>query len=60
MAKPAELGERRRQGQAGEQVQPALQQSGDLRGPGSDRSWGNPGAPPIPRPPQVEGLQAQT
>lgn len=60
VAKPAELGERRRRGQAGEQVQPALQQSGDLRGPGSDRSWGNPGAPPVPRPPQVEGLQAQT
>lgn len=33
VAKPAELGERRRRGQADEQVRPALQQSGDLRGP---------------------------
>lgn len=42
VAKPAELGERRRQGQADEQVQPALQQSGDLRGLGSVRVWGLP------------------
>lgn len=42
---PARAGERRRRGQAAEQVQPALQQSpGDLRGPGSGRSWEIPGS----------------
>lgn len=38
LAKPAELGERRRWGQAEEQVRPVLQQSGDLRGLGLDGS----------------------
>lgn len=42
VAKPAELGEQGRQGQADEQVQLALQQSGDLRGLGSDSMWGIP------------------
>lgn len=42
VAKPVELGEQGRQGQAGEQVQLALQQSGDLRGLGSDSMWGIP------------------